>query len=73
MLFIGKKFLLQIKTAQRFYHNYAKDLPIIDYHNHLNPKEIAENRQFNNLTEKWIALKIEGIIINRSDLALKLN
>lgn len=36
------------------FHEYAKDLPIIDYHCHLSPKEIYENKQFNNITEAWL-------------------
>lgn len=69
MSFLDENFLLKTKTAQLLYHNYAKDLPIIDYHNHLNPKEIAENKQFKNLTEiwlqgdhyKWRAMRANGI------------
>ncbi|SHG15299.1 D-glucuronate isomerase [Salegentibacter echinorum] len=53
--FIQKDFLLKNEFAKKIYHNYAKDLPIIDYHNHLPPKDIAENRQFNNITEVWLA------------------
>ncbi len=54
MSFLNDNFLLKTKTAQRLYHDYAKGLPIIDYHNHLSPKDIAENKQFNNLTEIWL-------------------
>jgi len=69
MSFINDNFLLKTKTAQLLYHNYAKGLPIIDYHNHLSPKDIAENKQFNNLTEiwlygdhyKWRAMRSNGI------------
>ncbi len=69
MKFINANFLLKTKTAQLLYHNYAKNLPIIDYHNHLNPKEIAENKQFKNITEiwlngdhyKWRAMRANGI------------
>ena len=52
--FINDNFLLQNKFAEELYHNYAKDLPIIDYHCHLSPQDIATNRTFNNLTEVWI-------------------
>ena len=52
--FLNENFLLKTDFAQRLYHNYAKDLPIIDYHCHLPPKEIAENRQFENLTKIWL-------------------
>ncbi|MDX1328542.1 MAG: glucuronate isomerase [Arenibacter sp.] len=53
--FLEDDFLLQSDFAQRLYHGYAKDLPIIDYHNHLSPKEIAENYQFNTISEAWLA------------------
>ena len=53
--FINDDFLLNTNAAQKLYHEYAKDLPIIDYHNHLPPEDIASNRQFNNVTEVWLA------------------
>ena len=53
--FLGEDFLLQTKTAQQLYHEHAKHMPIIDYHCHLPPKDIAENRQFRTLTEIWLA------------------
>ncbi len=52
--FINENFLLQNKTAQKLYHNCAKDLPIIDYHCHLSAKEIAEDVNFRNLTSIWL-------------------
>lgn len=52
---IYNDFLLETDFAKKLYHNYAKDLPIIDYHCHLNPKEIADDKQFNNLTELWLS------------------
>ncbi len=52
--FINDNFLLNTKLAQELYHDYAKDMPIIDYHCHLPPDEIANDRQFKNLTELWI-------------------
>ncbi|MBA4493491.1 glucuronate isomerase [Paenactinomyces guangxiensis] len=52
--FIHEDFLLNNETAKVLYHEYAKQLPIIDYHCHLNPQEIAENKQFRNLTEIWL-------------------
>ena len=51
---IPERFLLQNETAMRLFNGYAKDLPIIDYHNHLPPQEIAENKKFENLTEIWL-------------------
>ena len=53
-VFIHDNFLLQNAYAEKLYHDYAKPLPIIDYHNHLSPKRIAENHQFNNITEAWL-------------------
>ncbi len=47
-------FLLKNKTAKVLYHDYAKNLPIIDYHCHLDPKAIAENKRFKNITEIWL-------------------
>tara|TARA_R110002049_G_scaffold309233_1_gene518969 strand:+ start:2717 stop:4117 length:1401 start_codon:yes stop_codon:yes gene_type:complete len=52
--FITDNFLLNSKTAQILYHQYAKELPIIDYHNHLSPKQIAENKPIRNITEAWL-------------------
>ncbi len=53
-MFIHQNFLLQNKTAQMLYHSYAKPEPIVDYHNHLSPKEICEDRVFENITQLWI-------------------
>jgi glucuronate isomerase len=53
--FINDDFLLQSDFAKRLYHDYAKGLPIIDYHNHLSPQEIAGNRVFNNISQVWLA------------------
>lgn len=52
--FITENFLLNNKYAEELYHQYAEKQPIIDYHNHLSPKLIAENKPFANLTEAWI-------------------
>ena len=52
--FMDEDFLLQSKTARNLYHNDAKGMPIIDYHCHLNPKEIAENKSYRNITELWL-------------------
>ncbi len=53
--FITENFLLSNETAVELYHRFAKDQPIIDYHCHLPPKEIAENRQFSTMTQVWLA------------------
>ena len=52
--FLNEDFLLQSATAQQLYHEYAAKMPIIDYHNHLPPAEIAANKQFKNITEIWL-------------------
>lgn len=52
--FIHDNFLLENKYAEELYHNYSKNQPIIDYHNHLSPKLIAENNIFKNTTDVWI-------------------
>jgi glucuronate isomerase len=51
---IPEDFLLYSEKAKILYHDYAKDMPIIDYHNHLPPQEIAENKKFKNITEIWL-------------------
>ena len=52
--FMDKDFLLSTETAKRLYHDYAADMPIIDYHCHLDPREIYEDRQFENITQLWL-------------------
>lgn len=52
--FLDENFLLETKTAERLYHEHAKKMPIIDYHSHLIPEQIAENKQFDNLTQPWL-------------------
>lgn len=62
-------FLLESPVAQALYHDYAKQMPIIDYHCHLSPQEILENKRYRNLTEvwlygdhyKWRAMRANGI------------
>ena len=54
MSFIHDDFLLSNDAAVRLYHDYAAQQPIIDYHNHLSPKDIATNRRFENLFEMWV-------------------
>lgn len=53
-IFITDDFLLHSEAAKTLYHNHAKTQPIFDYHCHLSPKDIAEDRQFENLTQIWI-------------------
>lgn len=52
--FLDKDFLLETETAKRLFHEYAENMPIIDYHCHLNPKEIYEDMKYNNITEVWL-------------------
>ena len=67
--FLDENFLLESKTAEILYHEHAKDLPIIDYHCHLPPDEIAGDKQFGNLTQiwlkgdhyKWRAMRANGV------------
>jgi glucuronate isomerase len=67
--FMDKHFMLHNKTAQTLYHRHAADLPIIDYHCHLPPDEIAEDKNFDNIGQvwlgndhyKWRAMRTNGI------------
>ena len=52
--FMDREFLLGSETARTLFHDYAEDCPIIDYHNHLNPREIYERRCYENLTQLWL-------------------
>ncbi|OIR00123.1 uronate isomerase [mine drainage metagenome] len=67
--FLDENFLLSNKTAQKLYHEFAKEMPIIDYHCHLPQQQIAEDKNFENLTQiwlygdhyKWRAMRANGI------------
>ena len=52
--FMDRDFLLETKTAQELFHQHAEKMPIIDYHCHISPKEIAEDHRFANITEAWL-------------------
>lgn len=52
--FMDKDFILTTKTAQKLYHSFAEKMPVLDYHCHINPREIAEDRQFENITQVWL-------------------
>ena len=54
MQFIHENFLLTTPSAKRLYHQFAAAEPILDFHCHLSPRDIAENRRFNNLFELWL-------------------
>ena len=53
--FLDENFLLNNKTAQDLYHGYAKQMPVIDYHCHLSPEQIADDKQFASITEAWLS------------------
>ena len=55
--FMDKDFLLETDTAKHLFHDYAEHMPLVDYHCHINPKEIYENRRFDNLVEVWLGGK----------------
>ena len=67
--FMDKNFVLETKTAEYLFHNHAKSLPIIDYHCHLIPQEIAEDKKYDNITQiwlygdhyKWRAMRTNGV------------
>ncbi|MFY0606528.1 MAG: glucuronate isomerase [Cyclobacteriaceae bacterium] len=52
--FLDQDFLLENSTAKKLYHDFASKMPIIDYHCHLSPKDIAEDRVYQNITEAWL-------------------
>ena len=67
--FLNQHFLLENKSAERLYHDFAAEMPIIDYHNHLPPDEIAIDKKYKNITDiwlrgdhyKWRAMRANGI------------
>lgn len=67
--FMDANFLLSTKTSETLYHSFAEKAPIIDYHNHLPPAEIAEDKRYENITRvwlngdhyKWRAMRINGV------------
>ena len=52
--FMDADFLLETETAKTLYHKFAENTPVLDYHCHINPKEIAEDRKFENITQVWL-------------------
>lgn len=52
--FLDEEFLLSTDTAKHLYHDYAEKMPILDYHCHISPKEICEDRKFENITQLWL-------------------
>ena len=65
-IFIHEDFLLESKSAKVLYHDYVKELPIIDYHNHLSPKAIYEDKIYDSITSLWL----EGDHINGGHFVL---
>lgn len=67
--FMNENFLLKNETAVELYNEFAKDMPVFDYHCHLSPQEIAEDKRYKNITElwlggdhyKWRAMRINGV------------
>ena len=55
--FIDKDFLLETETAKHLFHDYSEKQPLVDYHCHISPQEIYENRRFKNLTQVWLGGK----------------
>ena len=53
-MFITEDFLLKSEMAKNLYHKFAEDMPIIDYHCHINPKEIYEDKKFDSITQIWL-------------------
>ena len=52
--FLDEDFLLDTETAKKLYHEFAEAMPILDYHCHINPQEIYEDRKFDNITQVWL-------------------
>ena len=52
--FMDDNFLLQSETAKTLYHEHAAQMPIIDYHCHLVPQQVAENKRFESITQIWL-------------------
>ena len=52
--FMDEEFLLSTPTAQKLYHDFAETMPILDYHCHINPEEIAKDVCFENITQVWL-------------------
>lgn len=52
--FLDQNFLLSTGVSQQLYHTYAAGLPILDYHCHIDPRELWEDRRYENLTQLWL-------------------
>ena len=71
--FLDENFLLQTKTAQILYHEFAKDMPVIDYHNHLPPDQIAGDINFKKCKTmgEVLALALDFVKRNYEDVSMK--
>lgn len=58
--FMGKEFLLESPLASHLYHDYAENMPIVDYHCHISPEEIYKDRKFENITQVWLGGHIKN-------------
>ena len=52
--FMDNDFLLKTDTAKKLYHEYAENMPIFDYHCHLIPSQIAEDKRFTTISDAWL-------------------
>ena len=52
--FMNEDFMLKNETAKHLFHTYSENMPLIDYHCHISPKEIYEDRRYNNIAEVWL-------------------
>ena len=68
--FIHDDFLLQNETARRLYHDYAAGMPIMDYHCHLPPAEVAEDVRWDNIAQVWRPLQVAHDALQRDRGAL---
>ena len=67
--FLTEDFLLQTETARSLYHEHAAKMPIYDYHCHIPPQQIAEDKQFENLTQIWLYGDHQKSLIRPSGIA----
>ena len=66
--FMNRDFLLETETAKHLFHDYAEHQPLVDYHCHIPPREIYENRRFHNLTEVWLGGRNPDVLLFRGPL-----
>ena len=66
--FMDEDFILSTDTAKKLFHDYAEKTPVLDYHCHLEPKEIAEDRKFKSITELWLGGDRKSTRLNSSHI-----